>query len=435
MTEPFAREARRVVRAQIARRVVEPAEAALGAVILASGAAAVVLVALRMAAASGPSVGLGLASAVALALLFGIPGWRLRRARARVEAEASAARARASDLDCPRCASAVGSHEPPGRRGCEACGAPLFVAEGLVIVATEAAPVREARWRAAARHRLRHVRRPPASGPVAWLATVGLALSVLTVGARLAGAAALPAPLLEAVFGDSEESPREGTARARDDGGAAAGAPTRPRAPAWVGTQALARRDGGPWHQLAVLVRARDGQAMVVFADGDVAWVAADALLAPELAVGDRVERWDGSSFVGGEIEDRLGPAVRVGGVWTDAARIRVRVDAAHTSGMGRVSEVDPEDWIEAATEAGWRPGVRVDAVGLRFRVVTSDGAERWLDHEAVRGQRIGPGTRVAVDGREGATLLVASRVGHALAVVDARGARRWTALSRVRRP
>jgi hypothetical protein len=50
-----------------------------------------------------------------------------------------------------------------------------------------------------------------------------------------------------------------------------------------------------------------------------------------------------------------------------------------------------------------------------------------------VRAQRIGPGIRVWVEGWP-RPVIVASRVGDALAVVDETGARRWTALSRVRR-
>jgi hypothetical protein len=66
-------------------------------------------------------------------------------------------------------------------------------------------------------------------------------------------------------------------------------------------------------------------------------------------------------------------------------------------------------------------------------RVASSAGEGRWLAHTQIRGQRIGPGARVWIDGDD-APYLVAARIGDALALVDADGARRWTALARVAR-
>lgn len=439
MSEPFADEARGILRDEIARCVMEPSQAKLVAVVLGCGAVSVGLVAWQMLGVLepgvGPALGLGAGAALGFGVVLGIPWLGLRRARARVAAEVDAVRARAVSAACPRCGASLEAGRAAGRRRCAACRAELLEVDGVRIVAAGSPALRRARWQAAVRHQLRHVRRPTGLGALGGFAIVGLALSLLTGSARLAGASALPMPLLDTALGDSEEeAPREGTARARGDDGANAGLATRPNAPAWIGTQALARRDGGVWHQLAAIVRVRDGRALVVFADGDVAWVRADGLLAPELAVGDAVEHWDGDAYVAGEVEDRKGPALLVSGRWTSASRVRVRLDAAHARGVGRLSELTVDDWIEVATADGWRPGVRVDAEGLSQRVVSSDGVERWVDHERVRGQRIGPGTPVEVDGRPG-RFLVAARVGHALAVVDERGARRWTALSRVRRP
>ena len=95
-----------------------------------------------------------------------------------------------------------------------------------------------------------------------------------------------------------------------------------------------------------------------------------------------------------------------------------------------------PGAWIEAEVGPGvYRPGIAVDAREGpdRLLVATSDGAERWVERDAVSAQQLGPGARVWVDGRS-APALVAARVGHALAVVDPDGTRSWTSLARVRR-
>ncbi|MCB9598344.1 MAG: hypothetical protein H6719_36860 [Sandaracinaceae bacterium] len=441
MTEAFADEARRAWRFE-ARRLVAPADRSrLAALVLATGSVTVALVAQVMArrVAGADALGLAVSIALALGVALGLPLALTRRSRRRLDREIAEARARAGSVDCPRCARPLLARGPDvvARRTCGHCAAPLLEAEGLLVVDLADSGHRAARWSAAARHRLRHVR-PRREGPVLWFATSLLGLAVLAVGARVAGVGAGSTPLLEMALGTHADRPIDGTARARndDDEGSVlpVGPATRPRAPLWVGTQVLARRGAGPWHQLAVIVRVSPPSAFVVFADGDADWVGADGLLAPEIAVGDRVQIYDGRRYVAAAVTERLGPAVRADAVWTSMGRLRIRVDALHATGEGRESDVPLDAWVEAEVEPGqWRPGVTVRTEGLRRLVALSEGAARWFEHEEVRAQGVSPGAWVWTDDRR-APRLVAARVGHALALVDDRGDRGWAALSQVRR-
>jgi hypothetical protein len=213
---------------------------------------------------------------------------------------------------------------------------------------------------------------------------------------------------------------------------------TRRHAALSVGTQVLARREEALAYELAVIVRVDGARAFVVYADGRSAWIGERDVLAPELAAGDAVQAWNGSRFVPAEIVERVGPALRVlraDGVrtWTSDARVRVRGDAMHARGEGIDSDVPSEAWIEARIDDAWRPGIAVWRRMGRVQVALSDGSAHWLDIDEVRPQRIGPGVRVRVDGWP-RSVIVAARIGHALAVVDEDGTRSWTALSRVAR-
>jgi len=241
---------------------------------------------------------------------------------------------------------------------------------------------------------------------------------------------------LEASPGVPREPAGDGVARAIGDGelgSTPVGETTRRRAPLLIGTQVLASRAGGPYHELAVIVRVREHTAFVVYAEGSSAWVRARDVLVPEVAVADAVEMFDGVRFVPGIIRARLGSALLVDGAWSSVSRMRVRVDATHVGGEGRTSEVPPDAWVEARVDDAWHPGVSVDSIELRQRVVLGDGTGRWFGPEDLRPQQLGPGARVWVEGRD-EPHIVAARVGHALAVVAPGGDRSWTSLARVRR-
>ncbi|HJL17657.1 MAG TPA: zf-TFIIB domain-containing protein [Sandaracinaceae bacterium LLY-WYZ-13_1] len=383
-------------------------------------------------------------------LLLGVPFTLWRAARSRARAAVEAARGRRHATRCPRCGAPLLARDVDavGARACGACDATLLEAGGLLIHDNEAPRWRALRWEAAAEARLGPAPSEPAVAsaalsPVLWLGAVVVCLGALwSTGALVGGAVGLPPRAMEAPLGFEREVPHHGRAHAQPFGDAAlpAGPTTRPRAPAWVGTQALARRGSGPHHQLAVVVRLDPPRAFVVFADGDSDWVRRRDLLAPEIAVGDEVEVFDGDDYRVAEVVERVGPALRVRDAdgaerWTSASRWRVRRDARHLRGEGLESEIPPGAWVESRVGDGvYRPGLAVGSREDGLRVAGSDGGERWVPSDDVRPQDLAPGVRVWIDGwREPA--LVSARIGHALAVVGADGARGWTALSRVRRP
>lgn len=426
-----------------------PALALLAAVV-GVGVTTLVAVGARLALLFAERPGaLAVVLAVDAALVLLLVGGALRawrRAEARAAARVARARARRRSTRCPRCAAPLlaRSVAEVGARACGACGATLLEAWGLVVVHVSSPRWRRRRWRAAARARLGEPgRAAPSPSPVRWLGAVTVALGVLwSTAALVGGAVGLPPRAVEAPLGLDREVPHHGRAFAQPvaEAGLPPGPTTRPRAPLWVGTQVLARKGRGPHHQLAVIVRVDAPRAFVVWADGDSDWVARGDLLAPELAVGDAVEVFDGAAYAAARLVGRVGSALRVrreDGTegWTDASRIRVRSDARHARGEGLESEIPPGAWVEVRVEEGaWRPGLGVASEGGRLAVALSDGSVRWVPADDVRRQALGPGMRVWVDGWS-APAVVAARIGHALAVVDPEGARGWTALSRVRRP
>jgi len=227
--------------------------------------------------------------------------------------------------------------------------------------------------------------------------------------------------------------PPTGDGVARASGGAA-GPATRPFAPAELGTQVFARRPGDAHLYLAAIVEVADGRARVVYADGESAWVGRRGLRSPEIAHGDAVEVWRGGRWRRGTVRGRRGPAVYVDDTWTSASRLRVRVDAEHQRGEGRAGHVAEDAWVEArGADGAWRPGVRVGVDGPTIQVALADGQASWLEWARVRAQGIGPGARVRLEG-DPRRWIVAARIGHAVALVDGGGRRRWTSVARVRR-
>lgn len=441
MNQRWAEEASEAWRVELRHVTHGGGRRATSAVVLATGVVAVIVIALRIALlfeGAGAAAPLGTAAILVLALI-GIPAWIVRRTRARIRASVADARGRAGSKACPRCGAPHLARGPDdvGERACGACGASLLEAEGLVVVRIAIARHRRARWRAAARHRLRRVRDSAFLGPVPALAGVITALAILWgVSSAVGSAVGVPPQTMETSIGRSEEVPYRGTARARGEGETVSppGSPTRPRSPLWVGTQVLARIGDGPFHQLAVVVRVDDDEAFVVYADGDADWLPRSALLAPEVAGGDEVEVFDGARWRRGRVDERVGPALRVDGRWTSLSRVRVRVDARHRMNEGREGSIPPGAWVEAEVEEGtWRPGIAIEAGDERLLVALGEGGFGWFDRRRIRAQAIGPGVRVWVDGRE-TEMIIAARVGHALAVVAPDGSRSWTALSRVRR-
>ncbi len=374
----------------------------------------------------------GLAALLALALIA-VPLVLARRRGREARARIAEARGKPVPERCPHCDGPLA-----GEARC-ACGARVAEAEGLSVVWTGEERWRRLRWRAAVRARLGGASRPGGEwtlSPIVWTA-----LTVLALGLEWSVAAALggtPPSTVEAPLALDRPLSMHRTARASSEPSARpAGSPTRRRAPAWVGTEVLARRDAGPHHELAVIVREDEGRAFVVYAGGGSAWVSSRALLTPELAPDDVVEVERDGRFADAVVLDRLGPAlrVRIGDDvrWTSAARVRVRSDAAHRSGEGLEALVPEGAWVEVREGREWLPGLEVDTArgGLRVLVVGSDGQARWAARDDVRPQRIEPGVRVRV---EGAPMIVAARIGHALAVVGPDGRRRWTSVATVGR-
>ncbi|MBX3274292.1 MAG: hypothetical protein KF729_28755 [Sandaracinaceae bacterium] len=432
MSEPFAREARAAV-ARAAREA-EGAPGPLTALALSTGAVTVALVASRILArapaASGGWVGVALVTGAALALLLAVPVWRLRaRRRARPAPTPTSAR-------CPRCAAPLLAHGPTvaARRTCGRCAAALLEAAGLFVVDAPERAIRRARWQAAARARVRRGRAAPVLGPTRALAASLVAIAAVTASAHALGVVPDPIAHLELAEDEDRAAGRPGIARALVDA-PSLGTPTRAYAPRIVGTQVLARSGAGPWHQLAVIVAIRARSAHCVFADGDVAWVADDGLLEPELGPGDAVRVVDGEGRASdGTVTARVGAAIRVDARWTSAARVRVRADAPHPARDGPAREVAANGWVELRDgAAGWRPGVVAERDGLRALVLLDRGDAHWVEQAVLRPQAIGPGVRVEADDRPGA-YVVAARVGDALVLVDARGGRRWASLAEVRR-
>lgn len=443
MIERWRAEAERAWRsAARARRWPSLAERALLAAVAVASALAFAAIAARLALL-GEVPGAIPVLGAALALLFAVGPWiAWRAARRRAERDLGRARARRVGLRCPRCEAPLLAHdsEHAGERDCGACGGRLIEARGLAIAGASDPEVREARWRAQALARIAPSPPPWSCSGRLWLAGAALGIGGLWgCAAAVSGPGALRAPL-----GYVREVPRlsaprsaEGRASAAAEAELPSGRATRPLAPLWVGTQVLARKgDGSAWHHLAVIVRARGGEAFVVYADGDSDWVERRGILAPELARDDVIEVWDGARWVPARVRERVGPALRLegsGAEWTSAARVRVRVDAPHERGQGRRYEIPPGAWVEARLGEVWRPGLAVDQARRRLFVALSDGTRRWFHEDDVRAQQLGPGARVYLDGEPG-TRIVAARIGHALAVVDDQGRRGWTSLARVRR-
>jgi hypothetical protein len=443
-SEACAREARRAWFEQARRRALPP-EPALLVALAASGVGAftVAAVAWRSSAlfegrplAATAVVAIGAALAIAV---LGVPLVALRRGW--VTALAARTSARSEVVRCPRCAVERAPDEPGDR--CAACGGALLGAEGLWIASSSDPHLRALRWAAAARARVgTSIRaRPfwPFSSVLAITSTLASVGVVWCTAALLGGTAA---SAVEAPLALDRQVSLHGTALASPPAAhdLPPGPPTRPRAPLWSGTQVLARRGSGPYHELGFVVRTERSRGFVVYASGGSAWLRGADLLAPELAPGDAIEVSDGLRFTPATLVYRMGTAFRVRlhdgtAHWTGAARVRVRSDARHTAGEGLESEVTPGAWIEARVGDVLLPGLAVGTSRdhMRTRVVFADGSFRWVPRRAVRPQRIGPGVTVWVEGADGPRI-VAARVGDALVVVDEVGARSWTALSRVRR-
>lgn len=432
-----------------ARRAALPPFSSLSllGVVVVSGALTLVGVALRMSLLHAGRTGAVVATlAVGLALAalaVVVPLRALLRARARAAAAVASARdERTRGASCPRCGAPLlaRAHDEAGARSCGGCGAVLLEAEGLLIAHVSEPRWRELRWRAGARARLAMPARVswPLS-PALLLAWTMAGLGLLwTTAAALGGA---PPRIVEAPLALDRQVSMHATARAASGPAALpAGTSTRPRAPLFMGTQVLARRGRGPYHELAVIVRVDGPRAFVVYASGASAWVGPRDLLAPELAEGDAVEVAEGAGFAPATLLERVGEALHVRRAdgtraWTSASAARVRSDAPHTTGEGLADDIPAGAWVEVRDHGVLRPALQVDASadGERALVALSDGSARWVARDDVATQRIGPGVVVWVDGSP-EPMIVAARVGHALAVVGSRGDRSWTALSRVRR-
>lgn len=423
------------------RALPSPSARALLAAVAWVGAFTVAALTLRLGALFEGRLGalatLGLVgAALALALLLA-PWWSLRRRRVEAAHALAEARAGSRASGCPRCGQAL------SEGGCQQCGARVLEAEGLRIVFASDAEVRGARWRAAARAGLRAVARPRPSwafSSVLWTASTTSALVVLWgTAAALGGTApsALAAPLAL-----DRQVPEHGVARARDPLADVLPRepPTRPSAPAWTGTQVLAQRGAGPYHELAFIVRTERSRAYVVYASGTSGWVRSSGLLAPELAPGDALEVDDGTGFAPATLLRRVGTALRVRradgrALWTSAGRVRVRREGRHARGEGLESDVPAEAWVEARVGDALLPGLAVGGSQdhARVLVVFADGTSGRIARAHVRAQAIGPGVALRVEGASGPRI-VAARVGDALIVVDEAGRRSWTALARVSR-
>jgi hypothetical protein len=396
-----------------------------------AGALTLALVSMRLASAGaiaasalGAALALAIGTAPIAIVLLRVRGARRVIERARVEA----------NVECPRCAASIAA----AADRCAGCDAILGREMGLVIAYTSDAAWRRRRLRAQARLRLRGLASGWALSPLVWISLSIVALAIVWASQKSVeggGLAAIP-------FGPDRESSMPSIAFAEPEGIAPPppGPQTRPFAPLWVATLALARTERSPYHELAVIVRVDPPRALVVYASGGSRWVYARELLAPELAPGDAVEVWDGSRFQEATLRQRVGSAVRVRSPdgsqrWTSDANLRVRSDAAHRAGEGLESEVPPGAWVEARIGGVLRPGIAVDVTREedRLLVAMSDGTEIWIPQSGVRSQAIGPGVEVFVDGWP-RPLLVAARIGHALAVVGEDGSRSWTSLARVRR-
>ncbi len=446
--EALRREARRAWEEEALRAVLPPLSSLLlCAVVVLAGAFTLGGVALRMALLhTGRTGAIVTTLAVGLtlaALLVVVPLRALWRGRTRAKsAVASARAARTSGASCPRCGAPLlaRAHHEAGARSCGGCGATLLEAEGLLVAHASEPRWRELRWRAGARARL--ALPPRASWPLSpalLVACTVAGLGALWMTAALLGGA--PPSIVEAPLALDRQVSMHATAHAASEPAALpAGTSTRPRAPLWMGTQVLARRGRGPYHELAVIVRVDAARAFVVYASGASAWVGPRDLLAPELAEGDAIEIAEGAGFAPATLAGRVGEALEVRRadgttLWTSAAVVRVRSDARHAMGEGLADDIPAGAWVEARDHGVVRPALQVEASpdGAQALVAFSDGSARWVARDDVEVQRIGPGVLVWVDGaRE--PMIVAARVGHALAVVSRGGERSWTALSRVRR-
>ena len=378
-------------------------------------------------------------AALSLALL-GAPLAIARRRRQAARAQVVRARA-ARASRCPRCAAPLEVRVEAAARECGGCGGALLEAEGLIIAHASDGEWRRRRWRGQARARLTRSEKEWMLSPRLWIAASAVALGALWTSAAALGGEGLEAPL-----GLDRQVPLhplslEPASSARADA-SELGPPTRPGAPLWTGTSVLAGHGAPHYHEPAVIVRVDEPEAFVVYASGESAWVHARELLAPHLTVGDAVEVRDGSAFVRAELVRRMGSAVLVADEsgaqrWTSLAQLRVRSDARHEPGGadGRSSSEVPADaWVEAQVGDEKRPGIVVERAsdGASAHVVLADGTARWMARDRTERQRIGPGTRLRIEGR--GAMIVAARVGDALAVLDARGRRSWTSLARVRR-
>ena len=415
------REARAAWRAEVARALGGDGGGALASLALAVGLVVLAAVAWRVARVSPAPWAVGLAWAVVTSAVVAAAYAWVARARRRI----ARALARPGRLACPRCDASVTAG------ACGECGTRVVVARGLVIAFSTDAWLRDERWRSAARGRLRRI--PRGRGAPSSLALGAAALGIVgfVAAARWLGAPVSSTVEASTTLGAHESPTGDGVARAN---GGAAGPATRPFAPLELGTQVFAHRPGDAYLYLAAVVEVADGRARAVYADGESAWVGARGLRSPEIAHGDAVEIERDGRWRAATVEGRRGPAVLVDGAWTSASRLRVRVDAVHERGEGRAGHVAEDAWVEGRTEDGaWRPGVRVGVDGPTIQVVLADGQAPWLEWARVRSQGIGPGARVWL-ANERAPRIVAARVGHAIAVVDDAGARRWTAVSRVRR-
>lgn len=445
--EALRREAERAWSEEARRAVMPPfASLFLLCVVVIVGALTLAGVAVRLsllfegrplAVTTTLAVGLALAAALVVVPVVG-----LVRSRARARVAIASARGARTGACCPRCDAPLLARgdDDAGTRSCGGCGAALLEAEGLLIVHASEPRWRELRWRASARGRLALPSSVPWQlSPSLWTTCTIAGLGVLWASAAALGGA--PPSTVEAPLALDRQVSMHGTARASSEAPSLpAGASTRARAPLWIGTEVLARRGQEPYHELAVIVRVDVPRAFVVYASGASGWVRARDLLAPELASGDALEIAEGAGFVPVELVDRIGEALHVRRAdgsthWTSAASMRVRSDARHHTGEGLDDEIPPGAWIEVRDGTVLRPALQVEASddGERAYVAFSDGSARWIDEDDVLVQGIGPGVRVWVDGAS-APMIVAARVGHALAVVGADGARSWTALSRVRR-
>lgn len=189
-----------------------------------------------------------------------------------------------------------------------------------------------------------------------------------------------------------------------------------------------------------VVARQGDGLLQVVYADGDVATIAAAELAAASFGVGQPIEARNGAAWEAATVRQRHGGALLVapaGGAarWVSLAAVRGLLPGNETSAAAS-PRVDREG---ASVLSPWRqttqayPATVVETRPGQARVVYWDGTEEWKAAAVLRPDTLGPGAAL-VDRSLGAVTVI-RRLGHALEVRTATGATTFTSLARVHTP